>query len=580
MKLTKVLLVSFVINLGYIDFNLYSRTIYVPTDYLYIQKAIDASENGDIIVIEEGIYCQQFNFKGKAITVGSRYLIDKDTSHISQTIIDGSFLPNDSATMVYFKNGEDSNSVLLGLTLQNGRGSKGLLPNNHVCQYGGAISLDNSGGKIIKNRIINCKCKNQSNYSSGGAIDCFRIPITKTVIIKDNFISNNEIIGKDYSYGAGINCEAISGSLIIEKNIIKGNTASTSDSAFSSNGAGISIKVGGSNPIIISNNFITYNSLLEGKATFGAGIFLHAANAKILNNVITNNKCLGLIGRGGGIAVGNWREIDSLHYEVKITNNTIIKNYSQNDGTGILARVLDMGQGIYYADFNVEITNNVLRKNSSAEELHFCGIINTKTVEYCNIEGGFNGVGNIDIEPIFCDTIFCILSKKDSSCIDLGNPNSMYNDLIKNGDVIYPARGTFRNDIGAFGGPHSKWMDIESFPADAEDSLTIINNISRSQLKYFLNQNYPNPFNPSTTIKYSIPQDLRYETLPTGRQVQDVRLVVYDILGREVATIVNQKQKPGNYEVEWNAKEYPSGVYFYKLTTSSFSQTKKMILLR
>ena len=57
-------------------------------------------------------------------------------------------------------------------------------------------------------------------------------------------------------------------------------------------------------------------------------------------------------------------------------------------------------------------------------------------------------------------------------------------------------------------------------------------------------------------------------------------LTVYDILGRQVATLVNEKLSPGTYEVEWNASNYPSGVYFYKLETGNFSQTKKLILIK
>ncbi|MCB9206008.1 MAG: T9SS type A sorting domain-containing protein [Ignavibacteriales bacterium] len=109
--------------------------------------------------------------------------------------------------------------------------------------------------------------------------------------------------------------------------------------------------------------------------------------------------------------------------------------------------------------------------------------------------------------------------------------------------------------------------------------------------QFTLEQNYPNPFNPSTTIKYSIPnntvmlnsfQHLNNSEIPN--QVRDdnanVKLIVYDILGREVAILVNQKQKPGNYEVELNASNFTSGVYFYRLNAGDFTQVKKMILLK
>ena len=88
-----------------------------------------------------------------------------------------------------------------------------------------------------------------------------------------------------------------------------------------------------------------------------------------------------------------------------------------------------------------------------------------------------------------------------------------------------------------------------------------------------LSQNYPNPFNPSTTIKYSIQLNERRET-------KNVKLLVYDILGREVTTLVNEEQKSGNYEVIWNAINQPSGIYFYQLTSGNYTTTKKMLLIK
>ncbi len=100
--------------------------------------------------------------------------------------------------------------------------------------------------------------------------------------------------------------------------------------------------------------------------------------------------------------------------------------------------------------------------------------------------------------------------------------------------------------------------------------------ISDGQLipkNFELHQNYPNPFNPTTTIKYSIPA---VET----RHASSVQLNVYDILGGEVKTLVNEVKSPGNYEVNFNASNFASGVYFYRLQAGNFIQTKKMILMK
>jgi len=90
---------------------------------------------------------------------------------------------------------------------------------------------------------------------------------------------------------------------------------------------------------------------------------------------------------------------------------------------------------------------------------------------------------------------------------------------------------------------------------------------------YLLEQNYPNPFNPSTKIKYSIP--------PVGTQrAVSVQIKVYDVLGNEIETLVNEEKSAGTYEVTWYAENLPSGVYFYQFSVGSYIETKKMLLLK
>ncbi|MHB8852947.1 MAG: T9SS type A sorting domain-containing protein [Ignavibacteriaceae bacterium] len=86
--------------------------------------------------------------------------------------------------------------------------------------------------------------------------------------------------------------------------------------------------------------------------------------------------------------------------------------------------------------------------------------------------------------------------------------------------------------------------------------------------EYKLEQNYPNPFNPSTVISYQL------------AAFSHATLKVYDVLGNEVATLVNEEKPAGNYEVTWNADNFPSGVYFYQLKADNFTATKKLLLLK
>lgn len=93
--------------------------------------------------------------------------------------------------------------------------------------------------------------------------------------------------------------------------------------------------------------------------------------------------------------------------------------------------------------------------------------------------------------------------------------------------------------------------------------------------EYSLSQNYPNPFNPSTKIKFSIPN-----TPLSFGEGQGVGLFIYNSLGQQITTLINQQLTPGTYEVEWDASNFPSGLYFYQLTSGEYSETKKMILLK
>ena len=572
MKFKNTHLILFVLFLFFTP-SLYSQTVLVPTDYPLIQDAINAANFGDVIIIEEGTYYQQFSFSGKAITVGSRYLIDNDTSHISNTIIDGSLLAYNNATIVSFISGEDSSSVLCGLTLQNGRGTYHKFETELVS--GGAIDIYYSGATIKNNIIKNNSCASSLDWSIGGAIECSDLSEGQTIIIEENKILNNAVSGGNITLGGGIDCYNINGTLKINKNEIINNTASTSGNG--SNGAGICVSAGLSDSIFITNNFISNNKVLSGTYNDGGAIMTNVSNVHIWNNIITENSCGGLRGRGGAITVGTWDADDPTIFQVEIINNTIVRNSA-----------LHSAGGIYINNLNVEIMNNIIRENSDLQndQVLFNGSKYSSTVTFCNVEGGFEGEGNIDVNPLFCHIEMCILPPEESTCIDAGNPDQIYND--RDLDPLYPARGSLTNDMGAFGGPHSKWSEMSILPADPV--VFVENLIEIIPEEFSLFQNYPNPFNPSTTIKYSIPsssvilseaknlKDLSSQA-PQNDNIQAV-LKVYDILGKEVATLVNKQQKPGNYEVEFDGKDLTSGIYFYKLQAGDFVETKKMILLR
>ena len=111
-------------------------------------------------------------------------------------------------------------------------------------------------------------------------------------------------------------------------------------------------------------------------------------------------------------------------------------------------------------------------------------------------------------------------------------------------------------------------MDYYGIYKSANKVVTTLNEENTVPSKFELMQNYPNPFNPSTSIEYSVPSN------------EYVLLKVYDLLGNEVNTLVNERQSAGNYEVNFDASNLASGIYFYRLQSGSFIQTKKLMLLK
>jgi photosystem II stability/assembly factor-like uncharacterized protein len=153
--------------------------------------------------------------------------------------------------------------------------------------------------------------------------------------------------------------------------------------------------------------------------------------------------------------------------------------------------------------------------------------------------------------------------------------------IAGNGGVFYTTNGgvTFINDgltssatpilksinwmFAGLSGSSNGGVWVRTFPLG-------INKISETAIYFKLIQNYPNPFNPMTKIRFE---------LPAGA-TRIVVLTVYDVSGREVTTLVNEELTPGTYEVDWDASDYSSGVYFYKLVSGNLLDTKKMILIK
>jgi hypothetical protein len=127
--------------------------------------------------------------------------------------------------------------------------------------------------------------------------------------------------------------------------------------------------------------------------------------------------------------------------------------------------------------------------------------------------------------------------------------------LLINGNYIYLGDGYINPQRCVYRRSLSEIIDVKKISSEIPS-------------KYSLSQNFPNPFNPSTKIEYSIPK--------SGL----VTIKVYDILGKGIATLVNEIQSPGTYSVDFNGAELPSGIYFYRLQAGNYTETKQMILIK
>ncbi len=599
--------------------------INVPVDQPTIQAGINAAADGDAVLVADSTYYENINFKGKAITVASLFLMDGDTTHISKTIIDGSQPSNvDSASVVYFNSAKDTTSILCGFKITGGTGTQVLAD----LRVGGAITCGNSCAKIIWNIIRDNHVV--SNYKiQGGAISSGPPGNSKLVVIRNNEIKNNSASGKNGAWGGAIylhssglienndihhnlvtssNGYAVGGgihngteftgkSFVIKGNIIRQNSSKSSSW---SNGYAGGVFVSGT----LYKPEIVKNTISENYSSHGGGVCCYYGTAALLSdNIISNNEA-GL--QGGGIKING-----SLP---EIINNTIINNFSAYSGGGI---------GCYYSS-NTEIKNNLIAYNTAGQDGGGIDIYDNSNPNLINNtivenKADFGGAltFNINCDPVFMNTIIYGNSADSSGnqvhfWDDDSDPTFTYCD-VEGGSAAFSFHnqgdsftGTYKNNldsdplfitgdslfylsdsslcIGAgnlegcpaadlYGnpGPNPAFTnpDIGAYESEREEPVGIGEKSNVRPKEFCLFQNYPNPFNPKTAISYQLPA------------ISQVDLSIYNVLGQKVATIVSERQAASTHKIEWDASGFASGVYLYKLTTDQgFTQTKKLILLK
>ena len=309
--------------------------------------------------------------------------------------------------------------------------------------------------------------------------------------------------------------------------ILANNIAQWDGSSWSAVGAGPNGSV---------NSLLSFNGNL-----IAGGIFSSAGTVTAKNIAMWNGTSWLPLGSGLKMLSSTYEGVFSLaNY-----NNKLIAGGRFDDASGVPLNFIaqwdgftwsDIGggvSGIYPGIYTLLVSNNFLYAGG---DFAMAGSINANSV------AKWNG------------TIWKALG---NGITGLGGPGLVLAILNHNND-LYAG--------GEFISPDYSW--ITRNPCEKMDPIGINNQNSILTRNYILFQNYPNPFNPTTTIKFSIPENAF------------VKLVIYDALGKEVATLVNEQLNTGTFEFNWKASNFPSGVYYYKLTAGDFNRINKMVLLK
>ncbi len=632
---------SIIIFLFIISNSIFSQFIFVPDDYSTIQEAIDTSSDGDTIVIREGTYNENLRILYKDLTIASEYLIDSNEIHIANTIIDGSnvdnvveiFSSSDSLSIIglTIQNGR---SVENDVGTSNGGGIKChgnfdlqlktylllqnlILKNNYSVSNGGGIYLYNTDCDIVECFVGN----NTAKYSGPG------IQVEESKVLFNNsrielntpqnygsggvscFNSNFEAISSNFSHNNGSGLEFKNSISTMDNCQIRGNITSENGGGISANSSDLFINdcridsnksnkewgYGGainffnenSNStdtnhiiiIIINTTFIDNYSLYKG-----GGVYVSKSDNSTIE--VDINKC-NFTTNYAKSACALYLRGNNLFFEV---NECVFdSNFAEQYGAGATFQERCVGS-VEYCIFSRNIALNaggVSVWDKSEVDFQNCTFVNNLADYGSGINIGKGGKANI-VNTIFWDNSIdqiglvnynsdiptltinysCVQNGIDSiyfadstEILNWGNNNLTSNPLFCNSsEGIFtlaensPCIGTGKDgeDIGVFG---------------IGCGVVSVNEENNLPTEYQLLQNYPNPFNPATVISYSIPK------------TEFVKIAVYDILGREVAKLVNEVKQVGNYEVNFKAENLSSGIYFYTLRAGNFVETKKMLLL-
>jgi hypothetical protein len=585
----------------------------VPSQYSTIQAAIDAALHGDTVLVDEGTYYENIRYNGKHIVLGSRYVLDSDTSHISRTIINGSTSANaDSGSVVSFLGGEDTTSVLCGFTITGGTGTTYSPGFYTPFDKGGGGVYVKAGARISHNHItLNTISPSGTSSLYGAGIGTFR-DSAKLIVIEHNDIDHNSISANTRQVGgAGI---TLSGMVRIVHNSISDNTLFNPSSQGNANGGGMAFAIANifaSDNLIARNIAAAPNSLVH--ASFGGGIHtfgtnMHFANNRVIDNLVQGASNYNVYGGGLSVFVNNdvpgWPQGDIViesnlfrgnravasdwcagggisvwNEKPLIQNNVIVGNLAFiGGGVGMIRDLYttaptlinntisnnratsNVGGGIASRGvWTPRLINSIAWGDTGSQEIALLdgSAIN---VQYSNIQGPtvYPGQGNINANPLFLDATYRLSDY--STCIGAGA------DSILMGGTLYRAPPT---DIYGLARPTPFGSQPDIGACENPNPIVgVVEGGLGMPPAFALSQNYPNPFNPSTTIPFALPHK------------SHVTLTFYNTLGQLVATMVNGELEAGYHKVTFDGSDLASGVYFYRLRAGEFVQSMKLVILR
>ncbi|MGA9295646.1 MAG: kelch repeat-containing protein [Ignavibacteriaceae bacterium] len=486
--------------------------------------------NGETLTVEPGVEIvftghYKFNVQGRLLAVGTEQnpillTAEDQTAGWHGVRFTNTQSTNDTSKFIYcsFKYGKANTGVYTGDD-----------------RRGGAIFIRGYSKILVSNSLFKSNMNDgEITVATGGPAIYIE---SASPLIKNNTFTNNE---------GTTDCSI----LCVHSNV------SISNNIFSNNKGCHGPIFGLYNSPTISNNIIFNNVTTRA----GGGIFTMSSNATIINNVIYNNSCFGVEGEGGGIK--SWTNDKPI-----IINNTIVNNSGAHGG------------GFCCNDnANPILINNIILGNTSPDgnQVNLMDVNSDPYFYFNDIQGGkegFEGPGagtnytglyenNIDVDPLFANVSANDFRLKNvSQCIGAGTESLEINGTMYRCPafcimgVTRPSPAGSNPDIGAY----------ENLLASP---LVGVEEESTTPNEFALYQNYPNPFNPTTNLSFVI------------GHLSFVTLKVYDILGKEVETLVNEEKPAGTYEVTWNATNLTSGVYFFQLKASSYTETKKLLLLK